>query len=42
MPRVIFSRGTRANLVFMIEVKFSPTDAADLRPGQPVDVEIKQ
>ena len=23
---------TRANLVFMIEVKFSPADAAELRP----------
>ncbi len=40
-PPVIFSRETRANLVFMIEAKFSPTDAADLRPGQPVDVELK-
>jgi HlyD family secretion protein len=37
-PPVIFSRETRANLVFMIEAKFSATDAADLRPGQPVDV----
>jgi hypothetical protein len=25
----------------MIEAKFSPADAADLRPGQPVDVELK-
>jgi HlyD family secretion protein len=40
-PPVIFSRETRANLVFMIEAKFSAADAADLRPGQPVDVEIK-
>jgi HlyD family secretion protein len=38
-PPVIFSRETRANLVFMIEAKFSPADAAELRPGQPVDVE---
>ena len=37
-PPVIFSRETRANLVFMIEARFSPTDAAELRPGQPVDV----
>ncbi len=37
-PPVIFSRETRANLVFMIEAKFSPAFAADLRPGQPVDV----
>jgi HlyD family secretion protein len=40
-PPVIFSRETRANLVFMIEAKFSAADAADLRPGQPVDVELK-
>ncbi|HUC86185.1 MAG TPA: HlyD family efflux transporter periplasmic adaptor subunit, partial [Candidatus Acidoferrales bacterium] len=40
-PPVIFSRETRANLVFMIEAKFAPADAAELRPGQPVDVEIK-
>lgn len=39
-PPVIYSRETRAELVFMIEAKFSPADAADLRPGQPVDVEI--
>jgi hypothetical protein len=25
----------------MIEAKFSPADAAELRPGQPVDVELK-
>ena len=41
-PPVIFSRETRANLVFMIEAKFSPADAAELRPGQPVDVELQQ
>jgi HlyD family secretion protein len=40
-PPVIFSRETRADLVFMIEARFSPADAADLRPGQPVDVELK-
>jgi len=40
-PPVIFSRETRANLVFMIEAKFSPTDVAELRPGQPVDVTLK-
>ena len=37
----IFSRETRANLVFMIEAKSSAADAAELRPGQPVDVEVK-
>jgi len=40
-PPVIYSRETRAELVFMIEAKFSPADAAELRPGQPVDVEWK-
>jgi len=40
-PPVIFSRETRANLVFMIEATFSPADAAELRPGQPVDVDLK-
>jgi HlyD family secretion protein len=37
-PPVIYSRENRAKLVYMIEAKFSPADAADLRPGQPVDV----
>jgi HlyD family secretion protein len=40
-PPVIYSRENRSKLVFMIEAKFSPADASDLRPGQPVDVEIK-
>jgi HlyD family secretion protein len=39
-PPVIYNRENRAKLVFMIEAKFSPADAADLRPGQPVDVKI--
>jgi HlyD family secretion protein len=39
-PPVIYSRETRSELVFMIEAKFSPADAAELRPGQPVDVEL--
>ena len=40
-PPVLYNRENRAKLVFMIEAKFSPADAADLRPGQPVDVELK-
>jgi HlyD family secretion protein len=40
-PPVIFSREARANLVFMIEARFTPADAAELRPGQPVDVELR-
>ena len=39
-PPVIYNRENRARLVFMIEAKFSPADAADLRPGQPVDVNL--
>lgn len=39
-PPVIYSRQNRAKLVFMIEATFSPEDAAELRPGQPVDVSI--
>jgi HlyD family secretion protein len=41
-PPVIYSRENRAKLVFMIEAKFSPADAADFRPGQPVDVRLGQ
>ncbi len=40
-PPVIYSRETRAELVFMIEAKFAPADAAELRPGQPVDVKVQ-
>jgi HlyD family secretion protein len=40
-PPVIYSRESRSKLVFMIEAKFSPADAADLRPGQPVDVALE-
>jgi HlyD family secretion protein len=39
-PPVIYSQENRAKLVYMIEAKFSPADAADLRPGQPVDVKL--
>jgi HlyD family secretion protein len=39
-PPVIYNRANRAKLVFMIEAKFSPTDAPELRPGQPVDVKL--
>jgi HlyD family secretion protein len=40
-PPVIYNRENRAKLVYMIEAKFSPADAAQLRPGQPVDVALK-
>jgi HlyD family secretion protein len=39
-PPVIYSEENRAKLVYMIEAKFSPADAANLRPGQPVDVRL--
>ena len=37
-PPVIYSRETRAKLVFMIEAVPDPGAAAGLHPGQPVDV----
>ena len=40
-PPVLYNRENRAKLVYMIEAKFSPADAADLRPGQPVEVELR-
>ncbi|MFO0844909.1 MAG: HlyD family efflux transporter periplasmic adaptor subunit [Gemmataceae bacterium] len=39
-PPVIYSRESRAKLVFMIEVRFDPEVATDLHPGQPVDVRL--
>ena len=40
-PPVLYNRENRSKMVYMIEAKFSPTDAAGLRPGQPVDVELR-
>jgi HlyD family secretion protein len=39
-PPVIYSRESRAKLVFMIEVVFDPETAVNLHPGQPVDVQL--
>lgn len=39
-PPVIYSRESRGKLVFMIEATFDPQVAADLHPGQPVDVRV--
>ena len=39
-PPVIYSQESRAKLVFMIEATFDPAVAAQLHPGQPVDVEF--
>ena len=40
-PPVIYSRESRAKLVFMVESVFDPDVSANLHPGQPVDVEFK-
>jgi HlyD family secretion protein len=40
-PPVIYSKENRAKLVFMVEAVFDIADAANLRPGQPVDVRLK-
>jgi HlyD family secretion protein len=37
-PPVIFSREQRAKLVFLVEARPAPADAAKLKPGQPLDV----
>jgi HlyD family secretion protein len=39
-PPVIYSRESRAKLVFMIEARFDAATAAKMHPGQPVDVEF--
>jgi HlyD family secretion protein len=39
-PPVIYSRESRAKLVFMVEGLFDPINSAKLHPGQPVDVEF--
>ncbi|HXF10337.1 MAG TPA: efflux RND transporter periplasmic adaptor subunit [Desulfuromonadaceae bacterium] len=40
-PPVLYNRENRAKLIFMVEAAFSPSDAAQLRPGQPVDVRLQ-
>ncbi|NTV13555.1 MAG: HlyD family efflux transporter periplasmic adaptor subunit [Desulfobulbaceae bacterium] len=40
-PPVIYSRETRAQLVFLIEARPEPAEAANLHPGQPVDVRLE-
>lgn len=40
-PPVIYSKESRAKLVFLIEARPSPADALKLHPGQPVDVTLK-
>jgi HlyD family secretion protein len=40
-PPVIYSRESRASLVFLVEARPSIDDAMSLKPGQPVDVRIE-
>jgi len=40
-PPIIYSNETRGKLVFMIEARSSPADAAKLHPGQPVSVRLQ-
>jgi HlyD family secretion protein len=37
-PPVLYNRENRSKLVFMVEAVVAPADAADLHPGQPVEV----
>jgi HlyD family secretion protein len=39
-PPVIYSRESRSKLVFLVELRFDPEAAAQLHPGQPVDVDM--
>ncbi len=39
-PPVIYSRESRAKLVFLVEARPAAADATRLRPGQPVDVTL--
>jgi len=40
-PPVIYSNETRAKLVFLVEARPQPADAARLHPGQPVEVTLR-
>jgi len=40
-PPVIYSRESRAKLVFLVEARPSPADAVKLHPGQPLDVTLQ-
>lgn len=41
-PPVIYSRQERTKLVFLVEARLAPEDAAKLHPGQPLDVRFTQ
>lgn len=40
-PPVLYNRGNRAKLVFMVEAVFDPAATTGLHPGQPVDVMLE-
>jgi HlyD family secretion protein len=40
-PPVIYSKDSRGKLVFLVEARPAPADAAKLHPGQPVDVTLQ-
>ena len=40
-PPVIYSKESRAKLVFLVEAKPTEADAPKLHPGQPVDVTLQ-
>jgi HlyD family secretion protein len=39
-PPVLYSQGNRDKLVYLVELTFEPAAAANLHPGQPVDVQF--
>jgi HlyD family secretion protein len=39
-PPVLYNRENRASLVYMVEARFPAADAANLHPGQPVEVKV--
>jgi len=40
-PPVIYSKDSRAKLVFLVEARPAAADAAKLHPGQPIDVTLQ-
>lgn len=40
-PPVLYTREQRGKLLFLVEARPAPADAAKLRPGQPIDVALK-
>jgi len=40
-PPVLYTREQRGRMLFLVEARPAPADAAKLRPGQPIDVTLK-